>query len=263
MPESSGKIVFDVDAQKAYQKTQALGKEFAQIGKQITTSVAGVMALANMLDRAADAAQRIRQETIKANEARGGAALTRGQAGRLMNLTGSQSQAFKNIQTEGAVSEEDQLAFMSQLAGTGKRASGSKGIQYAAAFATGAFSSKELLESAKRGKSVDIDARMASLSDDEKQEIAIRVYELQVTRRETGGTNERFAAIERARQRRDNPLLSSVVEGVEAAPVVGGLIREGTNAVLAGQFANGARRPVPVEMSNQRPQVGARGEEGQ
>jgi hypothetical protein len=261
--ESTGKIVFDVDAQKAYQKAQAIGKEFANVGKQITSSIAGVMALANMLDRAADAAKRIREETIKANEVRGGAALTRGQAGRLMGLTGTQSQAFKNIQTEGAVGEEEQLAFMSQLAGTGKRAQGAKGLQYAAAFATGAFSSKELLESAKRGKSVDIDGRMASLSDEEKDEIAIRIYELSATRRETGGTNERFAAIERARQRRDNPLLSSAVEGVEAAPVVGGLVREATNAVLSAQFSYGTRRPVSVEVSNQRPQVGARGEEGQ
>ena len=266
MAESSGKIVFDVDAQKAHQKTQAIGKEFANVGKQIATSVAGVMALANMLDRAADAAKRIREETIKANEARGGAALTRGQAGRLMGLTSGQSQAFKNIQTEGAVGEEEQLGFMTQLAGTGRRAQGHKGIQYARAFATGAFSSKELLESAKRGKSVDIAGRMASLSDEERDEIAIRVHELNATRRAAGGTSDRLASIERARQRRDSPGLSAFVEGIEAAPVVGGLVREATNTRLADQFGAGnlgRTRPVPVELKNQPPRTGARGEEGQ
>jgi hypothetical protein len=269
MAESSGKVVFDVDAQKAYTATQKLTKEFQQVGKQIAQSVAGITALANMIDRAADAAKRIREETAEANKARGGSALDRGAAGRTMNLTGSQLQAYQNIQEGGAVSEQDQVAFMAALAKAGgRRVRGAGGLEYAKAFATGAFSQEELLEAAKKGRKVDIGGRMGALSQAEKDEIDLRAYELEQTRRTSGGQAERLALIERARQRRDNPGLSAFVEGIEGAPIVGGMVREANMDRLADSYGEGKlggkrASPVRVTIDNQRPMTGAKAAEPQ
>lgn len=270
MAESQGKVVFDVDAQKAYKAAQNLGKEFQQVGKQIATSVAGVMALAGMLDRAADAAKRIREETASANKERGSAELSRGAASRLMRLNETQRKSYQNIQETGAVDEASQVAFMERLAKDGgRKVRGGGGLQYAQAFATGAFTQEELLEAAKRGRGVNIEERMSSLSAAERQELALRQYELENTRK-TGGAAERLALIERERQRRDNPGLTAFVEGVEGAPVIGGVVREASMNRLQRSFTPEAQRdgaltgdytrPIPVDITGGRPQIGVNGE---
>lgn len=273
MAESQGKVVFDIDAQKAYNATKKLGQEFQQVGKQIASSVAGVMALAGMIDRATDAAQRLRQASVEANKDRGSAELRRGAAGRAMRLSEGQAQAYRGIQETGAVSEADQVAFMESLAKSGgRRVRGAGGLQYAQAFATGAFTQDELLEAAKKGRRVDVQARLASLSSGERGELALREYEQSQTRRLSGGTDERLALIERERQRRDNPSLTAFVEGVEGAPVVGGLVREAGMERLRKSFSEQSQtgeltdytrqRPIPVDVRGGRPQTGVRGEGG-
>lgn len=297
MAESEVKIKVTADGQQAIKEVErvrkgvkGIGDEFAQVGQQFFRTVAGIASLANMLDKAADASKRVREELVAANKERGGSALDRGAAGRAMKASGSVLQAYKNIQEGGAVSEQSQVAFMSKLAEVGKKTQGAGGLEYAKAFATGAFTEKELLDLAKKGKAPDIAGRMASLSPDERNEIEVRKSELANTRIESGAArSQRLAASELERQRRDNPTATAFTEGVYAIPLVGGAAREAAFDRLQDQY--GARegawnekdqawlkqrsrllawgmemmgagrpreQPIKVEAVNGKPQVGGR-----
>jgi hypothetical protein len=273
MTESQGKVVFDIDGQKAYKAAQNITKEFQTVGAQLARSITGAMSLAQMLDRAADAAKRIREETAESQKERGGASLQRGSAGRIMGLNAMQLQAYKNIQETGAVDEQQQVAFMQSLAKAGgKRVRGHRGLQYVQAFATGAFTQEELLDAAKRGRGVDIDARLGGLSLDERQELALRSHELNNRRRLDGGVAQRLALSEIERQRRDNPVLSAINEGAYGVPVIGGLAREAAMERLGRSYGEGKddyngrpllfdySRPMPTIDVNRKPSVGSRGE---
>jgi hypothetical protein len=190
-----------------------------------------------------------------------------------MRVNSMQSAAYAAVQGSGAVDEATQVAFMSRLAEAGgRRVQGARGLHYASAFATGAFTEKELLDNAKRGKRVDIDARLAQLSDEERAELAIRAHNIDQTRPKSD-TAARLALIERDRQRRDNPNASAFVDSMEGIPGIGGLIRESSMDRLRRSFQRPQdreqkneynifeySRPIPVDTSAGRPIRGARGE---
>jgi hypothetical protein len=297
MAESEAKIKVTADGQQAIKEVErvrkgvkGIGDEFAQVGQQFFRTVAGIASLANMLDKAADASRRVREELVAANKERGGSALDREAAGRAMKLTQAQMQAYKGIQETGAVGEQAQVSFMAKLGEVGKKTQGVGGIEYAKAFATGAFTEKELLEMAKKGKTPDIAGRMASLSPDALNEINMRSSELEKTRVDSSAArSQRLAASELERQRRDNPGLTAFTEGVYAIPLVGGAAREAAFDRLQDQYGakegvwtekdqawlrersrlaawavesigagRGREQPVKVEAVNSKPQVGSR-----
>jgi hypothetical protein len=230
MAESRANVRLTMDGQQAVQEAEkvkrgarGVGDEFKQAGVQIAKSVAGIMTLAAAVDRAADAAKRIREESAAANRERGGAALQRGAAGRAMTASPQVLQAYQAVQESGAVDEQSQVAFMEALAKSGgRRVRGARGLEYAQAFSSGAFTQDELLEMAKRGRRPDVAGRMGSLSPSELDEIQIRTEELNKTRRiAAGGRAERLVLAERARQRRDSPYASTAAEIAEGIPLAG------------------------------------------
>jgi hypothetical protein len=244
MPESKATVRLTLDGQRAIKETErvkrgvrGIGDEFQKAGAQLAKSVVGIMALAQAVDRAADAAKRIREEAAGANRERGSVALQRGAAGRTLKLSPRDLQAYQNIQETGAVDEQAQVSFMEALAKQGgRRVRGARGLEYAQAFATGAFTQDELLEMAKRGRRPDVAKRMSSLSPSELDEIDIRTEELDKTRRPAaGGREERRTLAELERQRRDSPVASTIAGMAEGVPVIGPVAAEIGARALEGR----------------------------
>lgn len=217
-----------------------LGSQMEQTFSGMAKGVLVVGAITKALEAATEAAKRLREASIKGDEVSGGNALTVSRALSGTGLTDQQKSAVGALVGSGAAKAEDTAGFVEALAKQqGQRLQGGQALELTRAFASGAFTSEELLAKAKTGQGVDVAGRFAALSPEARAELDTRTQlnqQAEANRQAAASRPAaRFVAGELERRRLESPATQAVNDALASLPVAGGLFAAGEADIIEAQ----------------------------
>lgn len=166
-------------ASRAVGHAKTFGERWEHANSHLTGTIARSVSLAAALEAVVDRMREIQEESKKASKVVGGSALSRDQAARQLGL--SNEQVDRHLSDDSAVSKEDQIKFLSSLAGAKfgrgrqKLNEGQVG-QLMDAYKSGLYGEHELSEMVSTGDISGIDeaGRSRQLSPEANRELYTR-----------------------------------------------------------------------------------------
>jgi len=232
-------------------------EEIEQMGRGWVRSALGITAVVAGIKNAIQATLDLRKAQSDAGKTRGAAALERGRAGAQLGLSDQQIEAVRVMQVSGAAGEQSGASFVGSLADQGasdrsfkQRMTPAKILEAVRAQASGVFSESEIIEAIKKGKSLDVQARMSQVGGTARDELAIRARENLGERNralmsDPLGSSQRLSEAESLRLRSQGGAANAAVNFLEGAPAIGTPIKAITEATI-GARANAQ----PVQVTN-------------